>query len=385
MRYRFSAIYIGLLPLLAGIAGISAFHVHTRSEAKTAFTFTGPKPKNVIVMIGDGMGLTQVSAGLYSNHNRLNLEQFPITGLSKTYAYKNLVTDSGAGATAIACGCKTYNTAIGVDRHKKPCLTVLEQAHERGMATGLVVSCSITHATPASFVAHVPSRVDMEGIATFFLQTPVDLIIGGGLNYFMRRKGDKLDLYQELETKGYQVSNFTKQKLSETNPNPAHPFAWFSADEEPEDVEKGRDYLPVAARMASPFLKKRSAKGFFMMLEGSQIDWACHKNDAPNAIREMLDFDAAIGEVLKFAQADGETLVIVTADHETGGMSIKQGSELDSLKIVFNSQNHTASLVPVFAYGPGSELFGGIYENTAIHDKICTLLGFEPPVQAKKK
>lgn len=371
--------------MLAGIAGISAFHVNNCSEAKPALEVLGPKPKNVILMIGDGMGLTQVSAGLYSNHNQLNLEQFPITGLSKTYAYKNLVTDSGAGATAIACGCKTYNTAIGVDRHKKPCLTVLEQAYQKGMATGLVVSCSITHATPASFVAHVPSRADMEGIATFFLQTPVDLIIGGGLNYFMRRKGDTQDLYHALERKGYQVSNYSQQKLAELHPSGDRPFAWFSADEEPDNVEKGRDYLPLAAQMAPPFLKKRSAKGFFMMLEGSQIDWACHKNDAPNTIREMLDFDAAIGEVLKFAQADGETLVIVTADHETGGMSIKQGSVMDSLNIAFNTQNHTASLVPVFAYGPGSELFGGIYENTAIHDKICALLGFEPPVDAKKK
>ncbi|MEI6410474.1 MAG: alkaline phosphatase [Bacteroidota bacterium] len=385
MKHLFSVIGLSLFSLLIGIGGLSAFHSPEPAKKQPLEVYKGKKPKNVILLIGDGMGLTQVSAGLYSNHNRLNIEQFPITGLIKTYSAKNLITDSGAGATAFACGCKTYNTAIGVDRHKKPCVTVLEQASQKGMATGLIVSCSITHATPAAFIAHVPDRADMESIATFFLKTPIDLMIGGGMNYFNKRKGDKQDLYHDLENNGYQVSNFTQQKLSETNPNPAHPFAWFSADEEPDNVEKGRDYLPVAARLAGPFLKKRSEKGFFMMLEGSQIDWACHKNDGPNAIREMLDFDAAIGEILKFAKADGETLVIITADHETGGMSIKQGSEMDSLNIGFNTEGHTAALVPVFAYGPGAELFGGIYENTGIHDKISALLGFEPIVEAKKK
>ncbi|MBP6827958.1 MAG: alkaline phosphatase, partial [Saprospiraceae bacterium] len=112
-------------------------------------------------MIGDGMGMSQVSAGFYSNGQRLNLEKFPVTGLIKTHSAKNVVTDSGAGATAFACGCKTYNGAIGVCRDKKPRPTILEQAEQQGLATGLVVTSSITHATPASFIAHVPDRADM--------------------------------------------------------------------------------------------------------------------------------------------------------------------------------------------------------------------------------
>ncbi len=333
-------------------------------------------PKNIILLIGDGMGLTQVTAGLYDHDNHLNLERFPATGIMKTHSARHVITDSAAGATAFSCGCKTYNGAIGVFEDKKPCPTILEQAQQNGLAVGMVVSSSITHATPAAFIAHVPDRADMQQIATFFVPTPLDLFIGGGLKYFNERTIDQRNLYQELTAKGCVLSNFSEKKLSELQPDPAHPFAWFSAREEPESVAKGRDYLPLAARLAPGFLKKRSAKGFFMMLEGSQIDWACHGNNANDALLEMLDFDAAIGEILKFAEADGETLIIVTADHETGGMAIKEGSAMDSLNIAFTTGYHTASMVPVFAYGPGSEQFNGVIDNTEIYGKIKALFGF---------
>lgn len=339
---------------------------------------TGP-PKNIILLIGDGMGLTQVTAGLYSNHNRLNLERFPVTGLIKTHSARHLITDSAAGATAFSCGCKTYNGAIGVTKDKKPCPTILEQAKQHGLATGLIASCSVTHATPASFVAHVASRGDVQEIAAFFLQTKIDLLIGGGLKSFNKRTLDQRDLYAEMKAAGYIVSNFAAAKLNDLKLPPERPFAWFSAEEEPARAANGRDYLPVAARIGPEFLKKRSGKGFFLMLEGSQIDWAGHDNNAPYAISEMLDFDAAIGEILKFAEADGETLVIVTADHETGGMAIEQGSAMDSLHVKFTTNYHTASMVPVFAYGPGAEKFGGVYDNTDIYRKMQSLFGFEPP------
>ncbi|MEO6759388.1 MAG: alkaline phosphatase, partial [Saprospiraceae bacterium] len=130
-------------------------------------------------------------------------------------------------------------------------------------------------------------------------------------------------------------------------------------------------------RIAPEFLKKRSTKGFFMMLEGSQIDWACHSNKGDDAVREMLDFDAAIGEIFKFAETDGETLVIVTADHETGGLAIKEGSVMDSLNLAFTTGYHTCSLVPVFAYGPGSEQFNGVLDNTDIYGRMRLLLGWK--------
>ncbi len=352
----------------------------------TEFRDTSP-PKNIILLIGDGMGLSQVTAGMYANGNKLNLERFPVTGLMKTQSSSHLITDSAAGATAFACGCKTYNGAIGMTKAKKPCLSILEQAKQHGLATGLVATSSITHATPAAFIAHVKNRGGMEEIATWFLNTELDFLVGGGLQYFKQRKTDQRDLYAELAAKGVFMSNFQAQKLSEITPSTAHPFAWFSALGEPDSASGGRDYLPLAARMATSFLKKRSEKGFFLMLEGSQIDWACHAKNGTRAVEEMLDFDAAIGEILRFAEADGNTLVIVTADHETGGMALEQGKGPEVLDYEFTTGYHTASLVPVFAYGPGAEQFGGIIDNTDIYWKMARLWGFEPlpPLEKKPK
>jgi alkaline phosphatase len=344
-------------------------------------------PKNIILLIGDGMGLSQITAGMYANGNKLNLERFPVTGLMKTHSSSHLITDSAAGATAFSCGCKTYNGAIGVTKSKKPCLTILEQAEKNGLATGLIATSSITHATPASFIAHVNSRAETEDIARFFLETELDLFIGGGMNAFNQRKTDTRDLYKELVSKGYNLSSFQENKLSALTPSPKQPFGWFSAFGEPDSVQAGRDYLPIAARMAPDFLKKRSEKGFFMMLEGSQIDWACHAKDAPRAVAEMLDFDAAVGEILKFAEADGNTLVIVTADHETGGMALEQGDGFDVIDYDFTTGHHTASMVPVFAYGPGSEQFNGVMDNTDIYLKMTRLWGWntEPVGKTKSK
>jgi alkaline phosphatase len=347
------------------------------------FSFGAPKPaivsskpKNIILLIGDGMGLAQISAGYYANDQKINLEKFPVTGLVMTHSSSHLITDSAAGATAYACGCKTYNGAIGMNTKKKRCLTLLEAAEQHGLATGMVVTCSVTHATPAAFIAHVESRSASEDIARFFLETDIDLLIGGGLKFFNDRKTDTRNLYHELTQKGYSVSSFTEKKLTELTFLPTQPLVWFGAQEEPTTVAEGRDWLPFAAEMAPVFLRQRSAKGFFMMLEGSQIDWACHANEGPRAVQEILDFNSAIGKILEFAQADGETLVIVTADHETGGLALEQGASPDSLDLAFNTKEHTAVFVPVFAYGPGSEMFSGIMDNTSIYEKMRVLLGF---------
>lgn len=339
-------------------------------------------PKNIIFLIGDGMGLAQVTAGLYADSKPLNLERFPVTGLIKTYSAKNLITDSAAGATAFACGCKTYNGAIGMTVAKKPCPTILEQAKAMGLATGLVVTSSITHATPAAFIAHVTDRQYMEDIATFFVKSNIDLFIGGGMRYFTNRRNDQRNLYRELQAKGYAMSSFAEKNLRDCALYPQQPFAWFSADEEPGSVETGRDYLPVAAQLAPNFLAQRSNHGFFLMIEGSQIDWACHANKGDLAVQEMLDFDEAIGEALRFAEKDGNTLVVVTADHETGGMALLRGEDKKSLKIKFTTDYHTAVLVPVFAYGPGAEQFNGLYENTDIYNKMRALFRF-PAIETK--
>lgn len=335
------------------------------------------RPRNIILLIGDGMGLTQISAALYSNNNRLNMTRFPIVGFHKTYSYDNLVTDSAAGATAFAAGKKTYNNAIGVSHDTLPLYTILQECADKGYATGLVATSSIVHATPAAFFAHAASREYYEEIAADFLDAPVDLAIGGGKTYFDKREFDQRDLVTELQAKGYVVEDYSKTELGKVQLDPSRPLMYFTSEKHPTGVGNGRDYLSLATRIGPVFLEKRSQKGFFLMIEGSQIDWACHQRDGKNAVLETLDFDRAIGEALKFAAADKNTLLIVTADHETGGMCIHEDSKMNRLTFGFTSNNHTAALVPVFAYGPGAEIFSGIYENTDIYYKMRKALGLD--------
>lgn len=328
-------------------------------------------------MIGDGMGLSQISAGIYSTEKPLAIEHFPVIGFHKTYSSDNLITDSAAGATAIACGVKTFNNAIGITPDSIPCQSILELAEERGLSTGLVATSSIVHATPAAFIAHQPLRALYESIAADFLTTEIDFIVGGGKKYFDRRKVDNRNLYKELENKGYQVSDYFQQSLKRTTVNPLKNFAYFTADREPVGAINGRDYLPFASKLAVNFLDQHSEAGFFVMIEGSQIDWQGHYNDGDGLIAEMKDFDQAIEQVLHFAVKDQQTLVIITADHETGGLSLTRSPDKGELEVAFTSTKHTAALVPVFAYGPGSELFRGIYENTEIYGKMRKALGLD--------
>ncbi len=335
------------------------------------------RPTNIVLMIGDGMGITQISAGLYSNNNRLNLERFQAFGLHKSYSSSSLITDSAAGATAFSCGVKTYNGAIGVRADTSHAPTILEAAEHRGMPTGLVATSTIVHATPASFIAHVEQRKMYEEIATYFLKTDIDFFVGGGKKYFDRRDDERM-LSDELKAKGYQVSSYLEKEIDAIQFD-NRPFAYLTSDDDPLPKLQGRDYLQPASEMAVDFLNQRAGdKGFFLMIEGSQIDWGGHANQSDYIVTEMIDFDNAIGAVLDFAEKDGNTLVIVTADHECGGYAINPGSEMGSIKGAFTSDYHTADLIPVFAYGPGAEEFIGMYENTAIYDKMMKLLKLSP-------
>ncbi|THH39523.1 alkaline phosphatase [Neolewinella litorea] len=329
-------------------------------------------------MIGDGMGVTQISAGMYSSDKQLNLERFPVIGLHKSYSADNLITDSAAGATAFSAGVKTYNGAIGVDMDTMPVTTILEMAESAGMPTGLVATSSIVHATPASFYAHVKLRKEYEEIAADLMETDIDIFIGGGAKYFERREMDTRNLSDEMRSRGSEVASFVDTKLKDIKVKKAKRIAYYTADSEPLPYSQGRDYLVDATEIAMNFLDQRDSldKGFFLMVEGSQIDWGGHSNNSDYIISEVLEFDRAIGAALNFAQQDGETLVIVTADHETGGYAINTGSVRGQIEGAFTSDYHTADLIPVFAYGPGAEQFSGIFENTAIFDKMKLLYGF---------
>ncbi len=331
--------------------------------------------KNIVLMIGDGMGLSQISAGMIRNNNSLFLEQFPVVGLHKAYSSDNLITDSAAGATAFASGVKTYNGAIGMTADQKSVPTILEQAEERGMATGIVVTSTVVHATPAAFIAHVKDRNMYENIALGFLQTEIDLVIGGGSKYFNRRS-DQRNIYELLQEKGYYVSDFSIEPLTDIALDFTKNLVYFTSESDPPTVQQGRDYLVPASQLACNFLSRRSDKGFFLMIEGAQIDWAGHANNTSYMVSEMIEFDKAIGEVLKYAKEDGNTLIIVTGDHETGGFSINQGSTRDSIIAGYTTDYHTGTIIPVFAYGPGASLFSGIYENNSIYDRMCAAMGW---------
>lgn len=324
-------------------------------------------PRNIILMIGDGMGLAQVSTLVYFKNDKVNFERFPYVGLIKTSASSHKVTDSAAGATALASGVKTYNGAIGMDQDTVAVPTILEMAAEMGKGTGLVATSSITHATPASFYAHQPFRNMEEAIARDMLTAPVDVFLGGGLKFFNQRE-DGQNLLDSLKANGFSVYTTSfPEKQEEAK------VAYFVAENGAPRYEQGRgDFLPDASLYAIDKLKKRE-NGFFLMVEGSQIDWGGHANDSSYVINEMLDFDNTIGAVLDYAEKDGNTLVIVTADHETGGLSLP-GVDRERVGLRFNTGSHTGIMIPVFAFGPGSEEFSGIYENSMIFDKMRGLM-----------
>lgn len=331
--------------------------------------FKAKKPKNVIFLIGDGMGVSQVFSGITANQGHLFLENFRHIGFSKTQSADNYITDSAAGGTALACGVKTYNGAIGVDADTVKVKSILEEAADKGLATGLVATAAITHATPASFIAHQPSRNMYENIATDFLNTDIDVFIGGGNDHFTKRK-DGRNLVKELEDKGYtyetDINKIAKVKSGK--------LAGLTAGVHNGRVAERGDMLPIATSTALNILDN-SKKGFFLMIEGSQIDWGGHASSTVYIVEDMLDFDRTIGKALEFAAKDGETLVVVTADHETGGMALTGGDmSTGMVKADYPTTSHSAVMVPVFAYGPGAEEFMGIMENTDVHDKMKKLL-----------
>lgn len=354
-------------PVSQFIAKINTTQSKVDSAIKIDSNIT--KPKNVILLIGDGMGLSEVSASFFYNENQTNFERFSTIGLIKTSSFSDLVTDSAAGATAFASGVKTYNGAVGVDQDTTSVKTIVEQLVEREFGTGLISTSSIVHATPACFYAHSKSRRLYEDIALFLPKSGIDFFAGGGLEFFNGRK-DGIDLLEELKLNGYELHT-KRLPIKNTEKKQA---ILLADDGMPKMLEGRGDFLPEAANLALDKLSKNE-NGFFLMIEGSQIDWGGHDNDADYLLSELLDFDKTIGVALDFAQQNGETLVIVTADHETGGFTLAADrGDYNKIKPTFSTGGHSATLIPVFAQGPGASSFTGIYENTDIYYKLKALL-----------
>lgn len=326
-------------------------------------------PKNIILMIGDGMGTAQLYAGITALRDNTNVERCPVSGFVKTFSADDYITDSAAGATAFATGYKTNNGYLSVTPDGVSRETILEMAEKQGLSTGLVVTCAITHATPAAFIAHVNNRGSYEEIASQFLKTDIDVFIGGGWNHFTKRADGK-NLADSLIKHNYLIAR-TLDDVANAN---TRKLAGLLADEHLPRYSEGRgDMLPVSTEKAIEILSGNK-KGFFLMVEGSQIDWGGHANDLNYVVEEVVDFDKAIGKALDFAMKDGETLVIITADHETGGMAITGGNiSQGKVEARFTYGDHSAVMVPLFAFGPGAGQFSGIQDNTDIFRKCVAL------------
>jgi alkaline phosphatase len=329
----------------------------------------GKKVKNVILMIGDGMGLVQVSAAWVANHGKLNLDNCTSTGFSRTWCANRLITDSGAAGTTMATGSKTNYHCISVDTIGTPLTSLTDLAHDKGLKTGIVVTCNLPDATPSVFCANNIDRNREEEIAADYLDCNVDYIFGAGRERFNKRH-DRRDLLNEMKQKGYQVCT-TWEETSKIKEGKV-----FSVPSEGQlEMARERGEIFAKAALHAIGLLSRNRKGFFAMLEGSRIDDCGHSNNLPRLVEELFDFDQSVGKVMKWAEKDGQTLVIVLADHETGGLTLLDGDlKTGSVTGHFSTNGHSGIAVPVYAYGPGAENFTGIYENTEIFHKIVKLL-----------
>lgn len=330
-------------------------------------------PKNIILFIGDGMGTAHVTAAKITR-GKLEMERCTSAGFVTTWSANALATDSAAGATALSTGAKTVNGALGVRPDGVPLKNVIEYAEEKGKSTGVATTCSLTHATPAGFIVHVPSRKLDSEIAAQIAASDVDVLFGGGLSHFTSTNNPCLAELQKKMTVALTADEFralgTPEKATALL-YPVHPP--YAA----ERTVSLKDMTQKAVQILS-----QDKDGFFLMVEGSQIDWASHKNDSTHAVGEVIDFDDAVGAGLNFAEKNGETLVIVTADHETGGFAVLSGSAENKTieQTGFVHGDHTASMVPLFAYGPGSTRFSGIQDNTDIGRTIIRFMRkTEPP------
>ena len=332
-----------------------------------------PKALNVIYFIGDGTALPQVYAGMLATRQELVFPKFPYIGVVDTHSASNDITDSAAGGTALASDHKTRNAMLGMNPDTIPVKTLLEVFAEQGKETGIVVTSYITHATPACFYAKVPHRRQYEEIALQLAEAKnINLAIGGGMKHFNQRK-DGINLVERMENElGWKVYD-TLADIDVT----CKKYAVLANDDHMPPAAKRGDFLPRAVKTALQTLDD-AENGFFLMVEGSQIDFACHGNDSAWMVNEVVDFSNAIQLALDYAEEHGNTLVVVTADHETGGLTLPDPKGKYT-NVVFNysTGSHTCLPVMVYAYGPGAEQFTGWMQNTDIKGKILNACGLE--------
>lgn len=316
--------------------------------------------KNIILMIGDGNGLAQITAAQQANKGNLSLTQLKSIGLVKTQSADDFTTDSAAGATAMATGTKTNNRAIGVDRNGNKVPNLTEILTKKEFSTGIITTDNIAGATPSSFYAHQRDRSQVDEILDDLVKSQLNLIISMGAQ-------------DGIKNQGFAISEGI-EKISTTK---LDHNAYFNDTESDGDMSSDPGFLASATKHGLIHLNQNKSP-FFILIEGAKIDSYGHKNSIKGIINEGIAFDRAVSEALRFADENQNTLVIITADHETSGLSLPHGSNDDySVEGDFASTDHSGSMVPLFAYGPQSEEFSGVYENTEIFKKIMLVLGIE--------
>ena len=336
--------------------------------------------KNIIFLIGDGMGLSSVSMmQLINNYEPTIFDQAENIALQKTYSADNRVTDSAASGTALATGVKTNNTMLGIRPDLSHAESLLELAQSKGMATGVVVTTYLQHATPAAFYAHIDSRHKLAEISEQLLGSNIDVAIGGGMAFFEERYGNKEEAQKAITEAGFAyVSSMEELESADNN---TRTLALVS------DKEVGANsgtYLAEATTKALTMLEskskgKRSKRGFVLMVEGSLIDSMGHGNNAEAQQKEMESFMQAVEVAVEYARRHPDTLVVVTADHETGGLALISANADFNLaeqgvEFKWSTGGHSGQMVPIYLYGAAAESINGIMENTELNAKLKALI-----------
>lgn len=335
--------------------------------------------RNLIFLIGDGMGLAHVSMlEIAGNYAPTAFDRTQHVALMTTHSANNRVTDSAAAATALATGTKTNNAALGVDPEGTYLTSMLTKAQYKGMATGIAVTCYLQHATPAGFYAHTSSRGDTPTITRHLLAADIDVLLGGGRRWLKEPFDGDSTYLDAFRSRGYRLVD----DLSDADTIHSGRLLGVFAEEHLPAPEKRGDYLPSATAKALEILSSDAQKGFMLIVEGSQIDLACHANDAARTLAETRDFEHAVAVAMDFADRTPGTLVVIAADHETGGLTIPGNDEdfthaESGLKYDFSTGGHTGVRVPVYFYGTGADRFGALIDNTELARTIMTQLGLE--------
>jgi len=336
------------------------------------------QPENIILMIGDGMGYNIIEAtqrvyreSLYNE--TLAMNYMPFQNSHCTYSVDSDVTDSAAGATALATGFKTANKVVSMDYMSRESFeSILELAAQKGKSTGIIATKSVTDATPAAFTTHVSSRDMQTDIAEMQLKKIeeglLDLVLGGGRSYYEHESNKEFLI--SMQASGMNYVNCWEE-IYETD----LPIVGLFSEKELDTLD---DTIPTIAEMTDFALNilDDNEEGFFLMVEGSQIDTYGEKNTFERQVKEVYDFDCAVAVAMRYVALNPNTVLIITADHETGDLWIPEKAEKESEVIYeYGTYNHTNKMVPIFAAGYGVEALSGFVENTDIGIFIASLLG----------